>query len=110
MEPSDQGWAGYSRKPTSTSNVPSVLQSHHSFGRALDAGDSPAQAKLFTDSTACQRRAPLLQARLGKTTIFEVLDITFDEFASIIAFGAADAPSQFAQSPLNIGIQPDGER
>ena len=74
----------------------------------LDAACSPAQAELFADSTACQWSAPLLQTSLGEITVFEVLDVIFDEFASVMTLRAARAAGQFIEPPLGFRIQTDG--
>jgi hypothetical protein len=108
MEPSDQGWAGYSRKPTSTSNVPSVLQRGQSSKMALHAANSPAQAELLSDPTASQRSAPLLQTCLSEIAVFKVLNIGFDEFAGVVALGAAGSAGKLTQPALRVGIETDG--
>jgi hypothetical protein len=74
----------------------------------LHAANSPTQAESFADLTALKRGAPFLQACLSEITVFEVVDTTLDEFASIVTLSAAGAPGEFVQPALNVRIQPDG--
>jgi hypothetical protein len=62
------------------------------------------QVKLFSHLSAGKRRAALLQARLCKITVFEVLNTPLDEFESIIGLGPPRAPRQFGKSPFDVRV------